>query len=383
MSTNSRIDSRIDERAEARRDRELNILVASGGRRPYLVRWFREALRLNGVEGRVILADIDVYSPARTVADDFARAVPIAAPEYPEWLEQTLVEQRISLAISINDFEVSQWADMREQHPARFAALICLDRDRQRAVEDKLRTALLLDRVGIRSPVTMLASTALRMAPADLESTLGADVLVVKGRYGSCSRGLEFATAAALEDAVAQARRDVTDSRGGRPADPADLDDLIVVQPRIRGEEFGADVVADFGGRFASVLTRRILHMRAGESDTAVTGAEDQFEDLARRIAAVMRHRGLIGLDAIVDDDGKQWVLDINPRFGGGYPFSHAAGAHIPAAYVAWALGEQPSNGWLHSRPFVAGGKFYEVLPVSVGPPDLRHESRILEKRRR
>ena len=33
------------------------------------------------------------------------------------------------------------------------------------------------------------------------------------------------------------------------------------------------------------------------------------------------------------------YVLELNPRFGGGYPFTHEAGAHISAMYIEWLNG--------------------------------------------
>jgi carbamoyl-phosphate synthase large subunit len=50
-------------------------------------------------------------------------------------------------------------------------------------------------------------------------------------------------------------------------------------------------------------------------------------------------------------------VLELNCRFGGGYPFTHLAGANFPAALVAWLRGETPRAEWLQARAGVTGLK--------------------------
>ena len=53
-------------------------------------------------------------------------------------------------------------------------------------------------------------------------------------------------------------------------------------------------------------------------------------------------HLGTLDCDVFVQGNTCS-VLEMNPRFGGGYPFSHAAGANVPAAMIAWANG-QPAD---------------------------------------
>jgi carbamoyl-phosphate synthase large subunit len=51
------------------------------------------------------------------------------------------------------------------------------------------------------------------------------------------------------------------------------------------------------------------------------------------------------------------YAIDLNPRIGGGYPFSHLSGANVPAALVAWTRGETPDALWLRVEPGVAASR--------------------------
>lgn len=60
----------------------MNIVLSAVGRRPYLARWFREALTASGIDGSIIVTDQDSSSLARACADEFlhAPASPTPAP---------------------------------------------------------------------------------------------------------------------------------------------------------------------------------------------------------------------------------------------------------------------------------------------------------------
>ncbi|WP_080792838.1 ATP-grasp domain-containing protein [Corynebacterium pacaense] len=336
----------------------MNILLSSVGRRPYLVRWFREALAANGLTGRVIAADLDHLSPAQAFSDEFLVAPRVDDPSYRDWLGEVLKDNEISLAVSINDFELSEWAHL--PYTAQWQPLVRVSPATQALVEDKLVMCGALEDAGITTPATWLGNGV----PADLEP---AGRFITKGRYGSASRGLRFTDGGNLEDAIASATLEVT-TRQGNPAlgqSAVPPESLVIVQEHIAGVEYGLDVVCDLEGGFACALARRKISMRAGETDRAESVDADAFTPIAERIAEAVPHPGTIDLDIIVDSTGEAFVIDINPRFGGGYPFSHLAGADVPGAYVAWAAGLTPGNEWLASRPGIISGKYVEAVRVS------------------
>jgi carbamoyl-phosphate synthase large subunit len=328
--------------------------------------WFRSALERNGVRGRLVLSDIDTHAAASRRADTFLTPPPVHSTEYPDWLKGALVDHDIQLAISVNDFELGRWATL--VGPAWFAPLVCLSSPAQRMVEDKLAADVAFRRYGIDVPDTVLAANFSSNSLAT--ATHG---FVSKGRYGSASRGLRvFSDRADAQSVFGSASAEVTDPFGETPSSPENALDLLVVQPRVAGWEYGLDVVANFNGEFTSVLARRKLAMRGGETDKAISVDSDMFGLLARKISRAIPHRGTIDVDVIVDKSGKPWVIDVNPRFGGGYPFSHAAGADVPSAYVAWALGREHDPDWLISAPGIVGAKSVTVELLTQGGSSAR-----------
>ena len=96
--------------------------------------------------------------------------------------------------------------------------------------------------------------------------------------------------------------------------------------------------------------------MRAGETDKAITVESPELIELGMRIGARLKHIGNLDCDVFVSESGI-YVLEMNPRFGGGYPFSHFAGADLPSTLLAWLEGKEPKAEWLQVRPNIFSAK--------------------------
>jgi len=117
------------------------------------------------------------------------------------------------------------------------------------------------------------------------------------------------------------------------------VDGVHMVQEWVEGTEYGLDIFNDFKGRFASACVKRKLLMRAGETDRSVVVRHPDIEALARKISGAFRHVGNLDVDVIEAHDKSLFCLDFNPRFGGGYPATHAAGMNYLQALVDDCLG--------------------------------------------
>jgi len=83
---------------------------------------------------------------------------------------------------------------------------------------------------------------------------------------------------------------------------------------------------------------------------------EPMLSELGQRIGTSLGHTAMLDADVIVRG-GKPLLVELNPRFGGHYPFGHAAGANAPAALVALAQGREPDPDLLRAAPGIKSQK--------------------------
>jgi carbamoyl-phosphate synthase large subunit len=335
----------------------LNVLLTCAGRRNYLVEWFRQAL---SGRGAVMAADASPDASALQEADQGFLVPPVTDPTYMDVLVELCRRHAVGLLCPLNDLELPALS-----RDGRFLAAGTFPVVASPAVVDlcfdKLATFEHLGRLGVPVPRTW---ATLEGARAALERGEVSFPLVVKPRWGTASIGIDHAEShdeLELAWRLGHVRLARTFLAGPSAADPARA---LLVQEHLHGQEHGLDVVNDLAGNHVVTFVKKKLAMRAGETDRAATIEHPALAALGRRIGEALRHVGNLDCDVFADGD-RLSVLELNPRFGGGYPFSHAAGADLPAALVAWALGEAPAPGWLRVRPGVASAKCDRLVRIA------------------
>ena len=78
--------------------------------------------------------------------------------------------------------------------------------------------------------------------------------------------------------------------------------------------------------------------MRAGETDIAKLVENKLIYDELCQLSSYTHHIANMDCDIFLVDD-KPYILEMNARFGGGYPFSHMGGCNLPKAIVEWSSG--------------------------------------------
>lgn len=325
----------------------MNVLLTSIGRRRPTVRAFKDVL---SGQGRVFACDSRWDAPALQAADQAFVVPPIDDERYVDALVRICAEHHIDLVIPAFEIELPLLATNRERFDAVGTRLMVSSEDVIDTCSDKLRSARFLTDCDLAIPRTFDHLAAARGALLSGELTFP---VVIKPRWGVSSIGTEFPEDIdELELAYRLVRKRLARTFLA-DISATDPEHSVLIQEQLVGDEYGLDIINDLDGRYVCTFAKQKLRMWAGQTDRAVTVHNEDLEAMGRRIGQTLRHVGVLDCDVFVTDTGC-YVIDLNPRLGGGYPFSQVAGANLPAALMAWTEGREPNPDWFKMEPNVA-----------------------------
>jgi carbamoyl-phosphate synthase large subunit len=131
----------------------------------------------------------------------------------------------------------------------------------------------------------------------------------------------------------------------------------------MNGKEYGMDIVNDFEGNYYGTFVREKVNMRSGETDKAASVIDKRFDEIGEIISKHLKHVGSLDCDVFIAGN-KLHVLELNPRFGGGYPFSHEAGINTAAIYIEWLKGNtnvDQFNNYVARKQFSKCDKIIQI----------------------
>ena len=271
-------------------------------------------------------ADVSPYAPALQAADRTLSVPSVGDPDYVPVLLGLCQANEISLVLSVNDTELPLLARSKALFSAVGTRVVVSDPEFITTCADKLRMAHFLLRAGLDVPRTF---DRIEEAIALVDDGRLRFPLLVKPRFGSASLGIETVNDK-TELLAALTLGEARIARNARSVIKVDDGPFygLVIQEFLSGQEYGMDVCNDLDGRYVCTAVKRKLMMRAGETDRAVTVRDSRLEAIGEALGRASGHVGVLDCDVIVTDEGA-YVIDMNPRFGGGYPFSHIAGGSM------------------------------------------------------
>ncbi|MCC3351455.1 HAD-IA family hydrolase [Ruminococcus albus] len=114
-----------------------------------------------------------------------------------------------------------------------------------------------------------------------------------------------------------------------------------IVQPFVSGIEYTIDIFCDWKGKPVSIVPRERIQVRAGEVLKTQICMDEKMIAEARELCEKFKPCGPITVQLIRDENGNDWFIEINPRFGGGAPLSMKAGARSAEAILRMLEGEE------------------------------------------
>ena len=186
--------------------------------------------------------------------------------------------------------------------------------------------------------------------------------IIVKPRYGCGSISVAIAyDEEDLKYLTKKANEDIANSY--LKYESAVTQNKVIYQECLKGQEYGADIINDLEGKTQNIIVRKKIAMRSGETDIAQLVDEPIIEEELKRLGQVTKHIANMDCDVFLVD-GKPYVLEMNARFGGGYPFSHMGGCNLPKAIVNWVEDKEVPIDMISAKIGITGFKEIYITEI-------------------
>ncbi|MEJ2899311.1 ATP-grasp domain-containing protein [Acinetobacter sp. NS-4] len=300
-----------------------NILITSAGQRVSLVRSFQTELKKHFENGQVFTTDLNpVLAPACHVSDQSFTVPRVTSPEYIERLLQLCLENNIKLIVPTIDTELLVLSENIEIFKQQGIYLLVSDTALVQQCRDKRQINQFFEQHGIHIPQQYNLD--------HLQFPV-----FVKPYDGSLSKGIFTAQCA-------------VDIKPEHRADPK-LMFMEYIAPEDY-DEFTVDCYYDRYSNLKCVVPRKRIFVRAGEVNKGVTKKNIIVAEFNQKLHHITGARGCLTIQVFLHKtEDKILGIEINPRFGGGYPLSYLAGAN----YSRWVIQEylldqtiEPFSAW-------------------------------------
>jgi carbamoyl-phosphate synthase large subunit len=302
-----------------------NILISSIGRRVGLLGCFRDSIAIRKSGAAVFAIDHGTSAPAAFLAAGASRVPRCTDPGFVDAVLRECERRRIGLVVPTIDTELPVYA--RASPFFREAGVTI-------AVSAPAAVHICCDKVATHNWLTANGFPTVRQAciQAALEDAAVWPLpLIAKPIGGSASIGVWRVETQHQLEAISQAGED------------------YVVQEIANGREFTINLYVNREEQCVCAVPHWRMEVRAGEVSKGITLKHRGLIELACEVATKLPGAyGPLNIQCFMDDGGKIKIIEMNARFGGGYPLAHRAGAR----FTDWLLDEQEGrhlsyfDGW-------------------------------------
>lgn len=304
---------------------KFNILFTSAGRRVALIRNFKKSLSSLGLSGSIVTTDLKKNAPASFIADCGEQAPGVTDPNYIAILKDICKKHQIKLIVPLIDAELHILSLHKQDFEALGMTVLVSSNETNQICFDKKNTYKFFKNAGVQTPEILNVEKITAEAEAKYP-------FLIKPADGSCSIG-------------------VTKIRNARELEFfKDYVSNAIVQEFVVGQEYTLDILVDFQGQVRCVVPRLRIETRAGEISKGVTVKNPALIAAGKKVVELLPGAlGCITVQCFLTPDNEIKFIEINPRFGGGFPLSFQAGADFPRWIIEMILGKARDiriDGW-------------------------------------
>ena len=293
-----------------------NIIITSAGQRVALVCGFQETLRRFYPEGKVYTTDMNPrLAPAAYVSDHCFTVPRCTSEEYIETLLTLCIENEIGMIVPTIDTELAILAANKDIFAKRGIFVSVSDYNFIMMCRDKRNTGEFFEKHGIR-------------VPKPIDKYHPTFPLFAKPYDGSLSTNLHY---------IKNAEELTTDIL----EDPKLL--FMEYIDKEVYKEYTVDMYYGKDNKVKCIVPRERIKIRAGEINKGYTEKEPLTQYLYDRLETIEGCVGCICIQVFLNPETCDVVgIEINPRFGGGYPQTYAAGGNYAEYLIReYFLGEE------------------------------------------
>lgn len=287
---------------QANKDAGINLLFCSVGRRCELLKDFRKTLG-DGV--KIVVTDNSEVAPAMAFADRAYQVPLITAPEYIPTILEICKKENIHGVTTLIDPEIALLAEHRGEFEALGVVVFAPYSETAKLCFNKYEMFRFLTEHKINTVKTYGSYEEFLSAYEKGEICLP---VFVKPRTGSGSVGARKIETLAL-------LKQVTDADKG-----------LIIQELMTGMDLDADVYVDtVSHKPVAIFSKRKLSTTIGGANKTISFKDERLFDFIKTALEIMEFNGPLDMDFFYQD-GKYYLSEINPRFGGAYLHAYGAG---------------------------------------------------------
>lgn len=281
-----------------------NILITSAGQRVALVREFQETLRRFFPEGKVYTTDMTPrLAPAAYVSDGCFEVPRCTSEDYIESLLDICIDKEIGLIVPTIDTELAILSARKGLFSKQGVQISVSNYEFVMMCRDKRNTGEFFEEHDIR-------------VPKPIDKNHPTFPLFAKPYDGSLSTNLHYIKKAE------ELTEDILN-------DPKLL--FMEYIDKDVYKEYTVDMYYGRDHRVKCIVPRERIKIRAGEINKGLTEKEPLTKYLLDRLETIDGCTGCICMQVFfARKSGDVVGIEINPRFGGGYPQTYAAGGNYP-----------------------------------------------------